>query len=205
MMYPSIELVHACLDTTRDLPSLGLFPRPVLESPPLVARFRSLHQCFLDGDSTLDHEEGLVNLLHDLFARHALHRARAPHHRRPSAAVRIARDYIEAHATSEVIRLSTLTALTGVGPFRLIRLFNRTMGLSPYAYVKQLRVRRAQVLLQAGFPVVQAAYAGGFSDQSHLTRMFKSVLGMTPGMYARAVRRASCHALPIVTSAPYAG
>lgn len=190
MMYPSIALVHACLDTTRDLPSLGLFPRPVLEDSSFVARFRAHHQRIFGDAAILGHDESVAMLLHDLFARHALRHGVTPRHRGRSAAVRVAREYIESHATPDVIRLSTLVELTGVNQFQLIRLFNRELGMSPYAYVKQLRVRRAQSLLQSGQPVAQVAYAVGFSDQSHMTRMFKCVLGMTPGAYARAVARA---------------
>ena len=108
--------------------------------------------------------------------------------RAPTSAVRVVRGYIEAHCCTELIRLATLAELAAVSPFQLIRLFNRELGMSPYAYVTQVRVRRAQRLLQAGVPVAHVAYAVGFSDQSHLTRTFKSVLGVTPGRYARTVR-----------------
>jgi AraC-like DNA-binding protein len=31
----------------------------------------------------------------------------------------------------------------------------------------------------------EVAYATGFADQSHITRVFKQVVGITPGLYAR--------------------
>jgi AraC family transcriptional regulator len=43
-------------------------------------------------------------------------------------------------------------------------------------------------LLDAGVSVSDAAYACCFSDQSHLTRVFKRTLGMPPGQYLRASR-----------------
>ena len=76
-----------------------------------------------------------------------------------------------------------------MSPFHLIRLFSREFDVSPYAYVKQLRVSCAQDLLRSGMNVTCAAYAAGFSDQSHLTRSFKQVLGVTPGAFARAISR----------------
>jgi AraC-like DNA-binding protein len=191
MIYPSIDTVRRAVGGDVDLDLPGAFPEPVVDDPSLVARFRTLHATILTEGGGLEDDERLVALLRDLFVRHATggHAggawARGPVHPR-TAAVRVVREYIEAHCT-ELIRLATLAELAAVTPFQLIRLCNRELGMSPYAYVKQLRVQRAQRLLQAGVPVAHVAYAVGFSDQSHLTRTFKAVLGVTPGRYARAV------------------
>jgi AraC-like DNA-binding protein len=43
-------------------------------------------------------------------------------------------------------------------------------------------------MLRAGARISHVAFATGFSDQSHLTRQFKRVLGVTPGSYAQSYR-----------------
>jgi AraC-like DNA-binding protein len=48
----------------------------------------------------------------------------------------------------------------------------------------QMRVFRAKQLLAAGVPIAQAAFDTGFTDQSHLNRHFKRLVGITPGQYA---------------------
>jgi AraC-like DNA-binding protein len=53
----------------------------------------------------------------------------------------------------------------------------------------QERVRRAKALLRAGRTPAEAAAEAGFSDQSHLTRHFKRLLGFTPGRYRRATSK----------------
>jgi AraC family chemosensory pili system transcriptional regulator ChpD len=73
--------------------------------------------------------------------------------------------------------------------FQLIRAFQRVLGVSPYAYLVQLRVNRARTLLHQGVAVSEVAYTCGFSDQSHLTRTFKKAIGVPPGAYQRAVRK----------------
>ena len=50
-------------------------------------------------------------------------------------------------------------------------------------------------LIRSGYPLTHVVHATGFSDQSHLTRYFKRIVGVTPGSYARAVAR------PAVTTA----
>ena len=47
-------------------------------------------------------------------------------------------------------------------------------------------MRRANVLIQSGSDLADAAFAAGFSDQSHLSRTFRAAHGMTPGMFRRA-------------------
>ena len=50
----------------------------------------------------------------------------------------------------------------------------------------QVRVHRAAFLLREGMAVSMVAAATGFADQSHLTRLFKRLVGVPPGEYQRA-------------------
>jgi AraC-like DNA-binding protein len=61
--------------------------------------------------------------------------------------------------------------------------------MTPYAYASQLRVTRAQKLLLEGTPPAMAAAISGFSDQSHMTRAFKKVYGVTPAKFYKNKRR----------------
>ena len=75
--------------------------------------------------------------------------------------------------------------MIGIHPAHLRRVFRAATGLSPYAYLIQLRVMRAGDLLRRGVPIAAAAVATGFVDQSHLTRTFKRYMGLPPGGFAR--------------------
>lgn len=68
------------------------------------------------------------------------------------------------------------------------RSFRRRM-LSSFGYgyatlVRLDRSRRAQALLQQGTPLSTAAANAGFADQSHLSREFLRLVGMSPGQFA---------------------
>ena len=54
-------------------------------------------------------------------------------------------------------------------------------------YILGHRDAEKQRLLRQGEPLVATASACGFADQSHLTRLFKARLGVTPGQYCRLV------------------
>jgi len=58
--------------------------------------------------------------------------------------------------------------------------------MTPHAYVLAQRVAKAQNLLEhADLSLSQIAIAVGFADQSHLTRRFRQVAGISPGRYRR--------------------
>jgi AraC-like DNA-binding protein len=51
----------------------------------------------------------------------------------------------------------------------------------------QRRIHHARHLIDGGARLAEAAADSGFSDQSHMTRLFVRSFGMAPGAYAKAV------------------
>lgn len=90
--------------------------------------------------------------------------------------------YIEANF-SERITLKDLASVAELSVFRLVTVFRREMGISPYRYLSAVRVKKAQQLLRQGVPPAIAATEVGFFDQSHLCRHFRTICGMTPRQY----------------------
>jgi transcriptional regulator GlxA family with amidase domain len=88
--------------------------------------------------------------------------------------------------------LAELAALTGLSQFALLRAFRGATGLPPHAYLNQLRVRRARLLLDDGLPPAEVAARTGFADQAHLTRHFKRVVGVPPAAYQRERLQRAC-------------
>ncbi len=65
--------------------------------------------------------------------------------------------------------------------------FKRQLGISPKAFARLLRFEHAGSLLTAlppGKTLADVAIEAGYYDQSHLTRDFAALAGMTPGAYA---------------------
>jgi len=81
------------------------------------------------------------------------------------------------------VGLSDIAAAVHVSPFHLARVFKRTLGVSPHQHMIQVRVNNARSLLTGGSSrrsLAEIASAVGFADQSHLTRHFKRITGVTP-------------------------
>lgn len=94
------------------------------------------------------------------------------------------RSHLAAHA-GERMSLGDMAVMARMGKFRLVRAFARMTGATPYRYLESARVNRAQELLARGLPPAEAALESGFADQSHLTRAFRTRLGVTPGACRR--------------------
>lgn len=105
---------------------------------------------------------------------------------REQNAVEQARRYID-ECFAEGISLRELAAHVSLSPYYLLRAFRAQIGMPPHAYLDSVRIRRAQQLIEAGKPLADVAAEVGFSSQSHLTRRFKQIIGVTPGQYAQHV------------------
>jgi AraC-like DNA-binding protein len=90
---------------------------------------------------------------------------------------------------NQPLTLSELAALTGLSMWRFATVFRQQVGVAPHRYICRLRLERAQALIREGVPAANAASEAGFYDQSHLSRHFKSVFGMTPGQYMATASR----------------
>lgn len=90
------------------------------------------------------------------------------------------------HDPSMNVDLAALARETGMSRFRALRVFKRWYGLPPHAYQLRVRVGLVQKSLRSGSRPAEAAAEYGFVDQSHLTRHFRRLLGVTPAVYARA-------------------
>lgn len=93
-------------------------------------------------------------------------------------------DYIEAHLETR-ITLPDLAAIAGLSEFHLQRMFRVSCGVSPHGWVLHRRLARAKALLAGTEPIARIASACGFSSQSHLTRIFKTMTGATPSAFRR--------------------
>jgi AraC-like DNA-binding protein len=96
------------------------------------------------------------------------------------------RSFLDEHYNRRISQ-ADLARMVELNPVYLVRCFRRHIGLPPHAYQRQVRLNRASRMLQLGVPVSEVAHAVGFADQSHLTRTFGQVMGVTPAQYARGL------------------
>jgi AraC family transcriptional regulator len=128
--------------------------------------------------------QGLALEMLAAVSRGGLHRPE----RRPDRRVASAEEFLRGHFT-ERVTLAQVAAAAGVHPVYLAREFRRVHGCTIGEYIRRLRVERARRQLRASDESLAAIAAGaGFSDQSHFSRTFKRLSGMTPASFRASFR-----------------
>lgn len=121
---------------------------------------------------------------------HALERLAEPSAARPAEHPAIARvRQIIAQSPGRPPRLVELAASVGVSPNYLSSLFAREMRTTLRQYADQQRIDLAkQQLLDPARPIKQVAYALGFADPYHFSKVFHRVTGASPSAFRQAAR-----------------
>ncbi|MGQ4432382.1 MULTISPECIES: AraC family transcriptional regulator [unclassified Streptomyces] len=154
---------------------------PDLRDPELRLRVGQLHTALNHPGDELEAESRLSLIAERLHA-----------HLRPSTAPTpfastLARDLRELldERVTEGIALDEAARLVHAHPAHLVRAFSGAYGIAPHQYLMSRRVDHARRLLLEGRPPGEVATVTGFYDQSHLTRHFRKLVGVTPGRYSR--------------------
>ncbi|WP_256091077.1 helix-turn-helix domain-containing protein [Nostoc sp. KVJ20] len=89
-------------------------------------------------------------------------------------------EYVHAHLDRD-LSLAEIAGVVNISPTYFANLFKGATGISPHQYVVQQRVEWAKLLLlKTNLSIADIALQVGFSNQSHLTRHFKRLIGVTP-------------------------
>jgi AraC family transcriptional regulator len=83
--------------------------------------------------------------------------------------------------------LEAMAAEAGLSPFHFQRMFRKSLGITPQAFLDDLRIDAAKCLIRQGMPLAEVAVASGYCHQSHFTRAFRSATGTTPGAWRSAL------------------
>ena len=157
-------------------------PSMVIKRPDYWQQTIALHQAIIIGEEEIRIEELIIQLFSglakDTFGESLDISGLRNGHQTLNRVV----DYMHDRIGRD-ISLEDLAEVAGCTSFHLMRLFRKFLGMSPHAYLIQLRLERARELLNQGESIADAAYLSGFSDQSHLTRRFKQRYGLPPGAY----------------------
>jgi AraC-like DNA-binding protein len=184
MFYLTPEVVAGAAQAL-SCPGLPDFGMGVIDDAGLAARVRLTHRLLERPEvGLLEKATRLTGLLTEWIARWAEEggRPRAPG--REHRAVARARELMGEEYGAD-LSLTVLAREAGLSPWHLVRVFERETGVTPHAYLTQVRVERARQRLAGPDRIADIAAECGFADQAHLTRLFKRQTGMTPGNFRK--------------------
>ncbi|THK37401.1 AraC family transcriptional regulator [Ensifer sp. MPMI2T] len=184
MLYLDPAIVEAAVsDISEGGRRICEFANPVIRNAALAARFRELFAIATtsEGSDAIVRWDELVLML---FAEVMQLVPRGT--RKTPESIAIARSLIDDDPLAS-ITLADLARESSLSRFQLVRGFAKATGLTPHAYLVQRRIDIVRRLIAEGTPLAEAAIAGGFADQSHMTRIFVRTYGVSPGAYVAAL------------------
>lgn len=158
------------------------FRQPFARDGALVNCLSQLHQELEQNGDRLRFESCLCNIFSRLATFHCETSYRRFKRKSAKTGIEKALEYLSAYYHRN-LSLAELADLSPFSASHFLRVFRDTVGLTPHSYLTQLRVEAAASLLREGMALSDTAGVVGFVDQSHLTRNFKKILGVTPGQF----------------------
>lgn len=175
VFYLPAEAIRPWLDNER----MPVFASPVVHASRYAHILTDCHAILSrDGTGALEQETALMTVVRALGG--ATGDTTPPS--RGGPAIDRVRDFIDAHFADD-FGLPALSAVAGLSVFHMARSFKAAVGLSPLAYRNLRRVHEARRRLVAGENIAAIACDLGFADQSHLTRQFQKLIGVSPALY----------------------
>jgi AraC-like DNA-binding protein len=186
--YRGLYLTETALESlseTLGIDTVPYFTANVFRDIDLIEAFLDLHRALQQGTDAFLACEHLVGSLGRLFRRHGSKGERIPVASRDRGAVASIQALMQ-DRYGEPLTLEAMGRIVDLTPFQLIGLFKRTVGLTPHAYLTQVRLKAAIREMRRGANIAESALAAGFYDQSALTNHFKRAYGITPLQWVRA-------------------
>ena len=138
----------------------------------LALSIRELYDVIVSQSSLLVREEAFYFLIEQLLEEHMVPVEAS---KELTETVKAMMEYLDTHYEQSV-SLETLSEISAMSRYQLLRLFTREVGVSPYRYLQSIRIAKAKRLLEQGEAIGKLALDCGFSDQSHFTNYFKSFI-----------------------------
>ncbi|MEL7622116.1 MAG: AraC family transcriptional regulator [Clostridiales bacterium] len=96
-----------------------------------------------------------------------------------------AKEYIDAHWLED-FDPDKISRDCGLSRYHLVRLFKKYMGMTPYSYYQEIKIKRLkEALRNKNLSVAEAFVACGFDYPGNFARFFKEKVGMTPSQYRK--------------------
>lgn len=135
-----------------------------------------------------------VDALKNALSMHILHRycAQKPHRRDfegglEPGKLQIVINYINDYLNRD-LHLAELANLVQMSPYYFSRLFKQSTGVTPHQYVTQCRIEKAkQLLKKPDLSITYISQQVGFHDQSHFSKTFGKIVGLTPKKYRNSL------------------
>jgi AraC family transcriptional regulator len=168
-----------------------LIPKYAIQDPLIYQIALSLKQDIEANSPTgkLFGESAATMLAARILQQHAVRRLKQPSEEDGLSSYLLPRvlEYIQIHVSQE-LSIAELAQMAGMSTYYFIRLFKKSMHITPRQYIIQQRIELAKKLLRSReLSIVEISSQCGFTSQSHLTTVFHQVTNTTPKAYQQGL------------------
>lgn len=169
----------------------AFFNSPLIDDPYLYNAFLYLHRISISNQSDIERlqlETTMMAFVTELLQRHGGMPLQSSSKVNRLSCEQLNQIKMLFHDDpSQSFQLHELAEPLGLSKFQFLRQFKQSMGMTPHAYFKRVRLEYAKKALIKGGDVSDVAYQVGFFDQSHLSKAFKQAYLVTPAHFQRRV------------------
>ncbi len=158
--------------------------RPLLNDRKLFHLIGQYHRAAGQTSFALNLEDGLLEIVRHLLEYHASPKIYPLDRGKEAARMRLVCAYLH-ECFAENVSIQKVSALVGLSPYYLSRIFEKEMGVPLHVYQLDIRLTKAAQMLAAGQRIADVALETGFFDQSHFHKAFLRKFGITPKQYKR--------------------
>ncbi|WP_223671048.1 helix-turn-helix domain-containing protein [Kangiella shandongensis] len=102
----------------------------------------------------------------------------------PNSEIRSLIAYIDLNLNKN-LTVQDMADYVGMSQYHFIRVFKEMVGMPPARFFGLQKVTKAKEMLLQGIPIVEIAYVLGYSSQSHFSKAFSSIVGLSPREFTR--------------------
>lgn len=185
-MYIPIGIMKKAMDSFCLPIELPIFKENIINNKVLFKKGKAVFPNLIYNQHNPKSEGLLMDFLKELIKRYAYTKIHNEPISKKFIVAKQIKEYLHTHYLEEV-STNDLSNLTGISEYGLIKSFKQYYQLPPHQYLVNLRIEKAKKLLSKKLSATEVAYQSGFFDQSHFTRHFKKIIGITPKQFANKI------------------
>jgi len=177
--YPRVELLAELYEQMFFEKKIPFFREHVVEDTHLVKLLCVFFQSAYYHCDKLLIETNMINVLSYIIQNYTDHTHKYLPMFNDQKIVKNSIDYIN-DSLEYNLSLDDLAENSNLSKYHFLRVFKKSVGLTPYQYILTQRIHKAKDLILNGSALSHAGLEVGFNDQSHFIRSFRKMHGYSP-------------------------
>lgn len=177
--YPTIEFMAKLYQEIYLKKHIPIFEKHIIEDTNLYKLLLEFFISSFKKEDSLVVETNLINALSYLIKNYAQKEKNSLILFDDKTIIKNSLEYIN-DCIGEELSLDNLAKNSNLSKYHFLRIFKKSIGITPHQYIITQRVQKAKEMILKGEKLTTSALNVGFSDQSHFIKNFKNIYGYLP-------------------------